>query len=148
LDRVEVAYKRGLRLLGLLHDSDASVPLGDIYTADPRYGGLTEFGANVIKECNRLGILVDLTHCSADTVRAALKVSAKPVVFSHTGLDTRLGSNPNMGQMMRPRLTVSSEEKTKRLEIRASGVWHEVFEALSKGKLPKARVPPKAATGS
>ena len=68
LDRVEVAYKRGLRVLGLLHDSDASVPLGDIYTAPAHLGGLTEFGANVIKECNRIGILVDLTHASADTV--------------------------------------------------------------------------------
>ena len=102
LERVEEAYKRGLRVLGLLHDNDASPPLGDIYTAPPRHGGLTEFGASVIKECNRLGILVDLTHASADTVAAALKVSTKPVVFSHTGLDTRLGGNPGMGQMMRP----------------------------------------------
>jgi membrane dipeptidase len=55
LERVEEAYHRGLRHFGLLHDSDASVPLGDVYTNPPRYGGLTPFGASVIKECNRLG---------------------------------------------------------------------------------------------
>ena len=41
LERVEEAYRRGLRHFGLLHDSDASVPLGDVYTNPPRYGGLT-----------------------------------------------------------------------------------------------------------
>ena len=44
LERVEEAYVRGLRHFGLLHDSDASVPLGDVYTNPPRYGGLTAFG--------------------------------------------------------------------------------------------------------
>ncbi len=43
-ERVEEAYGRGLRHFGLLHDSDASVPLGDVYTNPPRYGGVTPFG--------------------------------------------------------------------------------------------------------
>jgi membrane dipeptidase len=55
LERVEESYGRGLRHLGLFHDTDASVPLGDVYTNPPRYGGLTPFGAAVIQECNRLG---------------------------------------------------------------------------------------------
>jgi membrane dipeptidase len=59
LERVEEAYRRGLRHFGLLHDSDASVPLGDVYTNAPRYGGLTPFGAAVLKECNRLGIALE-----------------------------------------------------------------------------------------
>ncbi|TAE50673.1 MAG: peptidase M19, partial [Bacteroidetes bacterium] len=58
IGRLEEAYKRGLRHLGLLHDNDASVPLGDIYTNPAKWGGLTEFGIHVIKECNRLGILI------------------------------------------------------------------------------------------
>lgn len=94
LERVEVAYKSGLRVLGLLHDNDASVPLGDIYTKPAHLGGLTEFGASVIKECNGLGILVDLTHADARTVAAALKVSTKPVVneMAKQGLtDTEIG---------------------------------------------------------
>jgi len=104
LERVEEAYKRGLRHFGLLHDSDASVPLGDVYTNPPQYGGLTDFGAAVIRECGRLGILVDLAHANVQTTEAALKVTGGPVIISHTGLNTRLGNNPSMAQMMRPRL--------------------------------------------
>src|SRR6185295_12502390 len=100
LERVEGAYQRGLRHLGLLHDNDASVPLGDIYTKPPQWGGLTDFGTNVIKECNRLGILLDLTHCSNDTINAALNVTKHPVVLSHTGLDTQLGQDANFANMM------------------------------------------------
>ncbi len=111
LDRVEEAYQRGLRHFGLLHDSDASVPLGDVYTNPPRYGGLTSFGTAVIKECNRLGMLVDLAHANLQTTEAALKVTTRPVIVSHTGLDTQLGSNPSMAQMMRPRL-ISKEQAT------------------------------------
>jgi microsomal dipeptidase-like Zn-dependent dipeptidase len=129
LDRLEVAYKRGLRVLGLLHDSDASVPLGDIYTAPARLGGLTEFGANVIKECNRLGILVDLTHASAETVAVALKVSAKPMVFSHTGLDSRLGNNASMGQMMRPRLISKEHAKAMADAGCVIGIWTHLVDS-------------------
>ena len=49
VERVEEAYHRGMRHFGLLHDSDAEVPLGDVYTNPPRYDGLTEFGASVIQ---------------------------------------------------------------------------------------------------
>ena len=123
LERVEVAYNRGLRHFGLLHDSDASVPLGDVYTNTPQLGGLTKFGADVIKECNRLGILVDLTHASVDTVSAALKVSAQPVIISHTGLDTRLGQNANMARMMKPRLISKEEAKLVADMGGVIGVW-------------------------
>jgi membrane dipeptidase len=111
LERVEEAYGRGLRHFGLLHDSDASVPLGDVYTNPPRFGGLTPFGAAVIKECNRLGILIDLAHADMQTTEAALKVTTRPVIISHTGLDTQLGNNPSMAQMMRPRLISKEQAK-------------------------------------
>ena len=109
LERVQEAHGRGLRHFGMLHDSDASVPLGDVYTNPPRYGGLTAFGSAVIKECNRLGILVDLAHANMQTTEAALKITTRPVIISHTGLDTQLGNNPSMAQMMRPRL-ISKEQ--------------------------------------
>jgi membrane dipeptidase len=123
LERVEEAYKKGLRHLGLLHDSDASEPLGDIYTNPPRWGGLTVFGANVIKECNRLGLLVDLTHCSNETINAALKVATKPVIISHTGLDTQLGKNEFMAKMMRPRLISKEQAKIVAEAGGVIGVW-------------------------
>ena len=119
LERVEEAYKRGLRHLGLLHDSDASVPLGDLYTNPPRWGGLTAFGADVIKEGNRLGMLIDLAHANVQTTEAALKVTTRPMIISHTGLDTQLGSNPSMAGMMRPRL-ISKEQA--RMVANAGGV--------------------------
>lgn len=123
IERVEEAYKRGLRHFGLLHDSDASVPLGDVYTNPPRYGGLTPFGAAVIKECNRLGILIDLAHANVQTTEAALKVTTRPVIISHTGLDTKLGSNPTMAQMMRPRLISKEHAKMVASAGGLVGVW-------------------------
>lgn len=104
IERVSLAYQRGLRVFGLLHDTDAAPPLGDIYTAPAHLGGLTPFGKAVIKECNELGILVDLAHADLPTTLAALEASTKPVMISHTGLDTRLGGNPEMARLMRPRL--------------------------------------------
>jgi len=105
------------------------VPLGDIYTAPAHLGGLTEFGANVIKECNRLGILVDLTHASAQTVAATLKVSTKPMVFSHTGLDSRLGNNSSMGQMMRQRLISKEHAKAMADGGCVIGVWTHLVDS-------------------
>lgn len=126
--RVQVAYNRGLRHLGLLHDNDASVPLGDVYTNTAKYGGLTALGADVIKECNRLGILIDLAHASNDTINAALKVTTKPVVISHTGLDTQLGQNPFMAKMMKPRLISKEQAKIVAGAGGIIGVWTHLAE--------------------
>lgn len=123
LERLTIAYSRGLRHLGLLHDNDASVPLGDVYTNPPQWGGLTAVGSDVIKECNKLGILVDLTHASNDTINAALKVATKPVIISHTGLDTQLGQNTNMAKMMRPRLISKEQAKIVADAGGIIGVW-------------------------
>lgn len=123
LDRLGIAYSRGLRHLGLLHDNDASVPLGDVYTKPAQWGGLTAFGADTIKECNKLGILVDLTHAGNETINAALKVATRPVLISHTGLDTRLGQNELMGKMMRPRLISKQQAKIIADAGGVIGVW-------------------------
>jgi len=123
LERLAVAYDRGLRHLGLLHDSDASVPLGDVYTNPPRWGGLTAFGADVIKECNRLGILIDLAHADPATVDAALKLAAHPVIISHTGLDTQLGQDANFARMMKPRLISRERAKIVADAGGVIGVW-------------------------
>ena len=129
LERVEEAYKRGLRHLGLLHDSDASVPLGDVYTNPAKFGGLTNFGSEVIKECNRLGMLIDLTHASNDMINAALKISTKPVIITHTGLDTQLGQNANMAKMMRPRLISKEQAKIVAEAGGVIGVWTHLSDS-------------------
>lgn len=112
IERIQVAYDRGLRLLGLMHDGQTVPPMGDIYTDAPQFGGLTQLGIETIQECNRLGILVDLAHCNGEAVDKALEISTKPMVISHTGLNTQLGSNERMANMMMPRL-ISKEQATK-----------------------------------
>jgi membrane dipeptidase len=129
LERIEEAYRRGLRHLGLLHDSDASVPLGDVYTNPARYGGLTGFGKDVIKECERLGILVDLAHGNAETVIAALKITTKPLIITHTGLDTQPGQNPNMARRMRPRLIRKEQAKVVADAGGVIGVWTHLADS-------------------
>ncbi|MCU7616597.1 dipeptidase [Chryseobacterium sp. PBS4-4] len=127
-DRLEIAYKRGLRQLGLLHDNDASVPLGDVYTNPAQFGGLTSFGSDIIKECNRLGILIDLAHASNETLNAAIKISTKPILISHTGLDTQLGTNEFMAKMMRPRLISKVQAKIVAESGSVIGVWTHLAE--------------------
>ena len=129
IERLGIAYNRGLRHLGLLHDSDASVPLGDVYTNPATWGGLTAFGKDVIKESNKLGILIDLTHCSNDAIDAALKISTKPMMISHTGLDTQLGNNAFMAKMMRPRLISKAQAKIVADAGGVIGVWTHLADS-------------------
>ena len=102
LERVEEAYKRGLRHLQLVHEQDDMVsPLGDVYTAPSHLGGLTSFGARVIKECNRLGIVVDLAHGTSETVMGALKAATQPFIISHTGAIGEAGNGNATADMQR-----------------------------------------------
>ncbi|SEL39219.1 Membrane dipeptidase (Peptidase family M19) [Roseateles sp. YR242] len=123
LDRLQEAYGRGVRHLGLLHDNDATPPLGDVYTNVPRLGGLTMFGKDVLRECNRLGILVDLAHAGNDTLQAGLRLATRPVLVSHTGLDTQVGTRPFMAKMMRPRLISKAMARSVADQGGVIGVW-------------------------
>ena len=130
LERVEEAYKRGVRHLQLLHQRDDMVsPLGDVITSAAHLGGLTVFGANVVKECNRLGILVDLAHASSETVLGALKVATQPVIMSHTGLDSRTGGNPRMAEMMKPHLISKERAKVVADAGGVIGVWTKLADS-------------------
>jgi len=124
LDRIEEVYKRGVRNLQLLHERDDLVsPLGDVIMAPAHLGGLTAFGAEVIRECNRLGILVDLAHASPQTVLAALKITTQPILVSHTGLDSRTGDNPRMAEIMKPHLISKENAKVVADAGGVVGVW-------------------------
>jgi membrane dipeptidase len=131
LERVEEVYRRGLRHLQLLHDKGDKVkPLGDIYTEPATLGGLTAFGADVVKECNRLDIVVDLAHASHETVLGALKVSKHPVIVSHTSLDTRPGKNAQMARMMAPRLISKDHARVVADAGGVIGVWTKLSDSM------------------
>jgi membrane dipeptidase len=124
LERIEEAYKRGLRHLQIVHEQDDTVsPLGDVYTAASAHlGGLTAFGAQVVKECNRLGIVVDLAHGTYETVTGALKVTTQPLIISHTGMSSEAGKRNTSADMQRRLIT-----KEHAREVAAAGgiigVW-------------------------
>ena len=73
----------GARYMTLTHFN--TLAWADAATDAPRHGGLTDFGRDVVREMQRIGMLVDLSHVSADTMRDALEVARAPVMFSHSG---------------------------------------------------------------
>lgn len=75
-------YALGVRYLTLTHNDN--VDWADSATDEPRVGGLSAFGREVVREMNRLGMLVDLSHVAATTMRDALDASSAPVIFSHS----------------------------------------------------------------
>jgi membrane dipeptidase len=123
IERIEEVYKRGLRNLQLVHERDDTVkPLADIYTKPAHFGGLTDFGTDVIRGCNRLGIVIDMTHMSYDAVKAALKVSTQPMIFSHTGPLPGPGE-PSKIPDMAPRLLSRDEIRDIAAAGGIIGVW-------------------------
>jgi membrane dipeptidase len=79
-------HKLGVRYMTLTHSD--TLDWADSATDKPRHGGLTDFGEAVVREMNRLGMLVDISHVSADTMRHALKVSKAPLIASHSSAFT------------------------------------------------------------
>jgi membrane dipeptidase len=75
-------YELGARYMTFTHFKNNE--FADSATDDPKYHGITDFGRTVIHEMNRLGMLVDLSHVSDDTMRDALKASRAPLIFSHS----------------------------------------------------------------
>jgi membrane dipeptidase len=75
-------YALGARYMTLTHGQN--VPWADSATDKPRHNGLSKFGEEVVGEMNRLGMLVDLSHVSPDTMKDAIAVSQAPVIFSHS----------------------------------------------------------------
>jgi membrane dipeptidase len=82
LATLRMFHALGARYMTITHS--ANLPWADASTDSPAHQGLTKFGEEVIREMNRLGMLVDLSHVSADTMADALAVAEAPVIFSHS----------------------------------------------------------------
>ena len=75
-------HARGCRYMTLTHSK--TLPWADSATDEAKNGGLTEFGKEVVREMNRLGMLVDLSHVSPEVMLQAMDVSTAPIIFSHS----------------------------------------------------------------
>jgi membrane dipeptidase len=79
---LRLMYALGVRYMTLTHNENTS--WADSATDAPVIGGLSEFGRQVVREMNRIGMFVDLSHVSADVMRDALDETTAPVIFSHS----------------------------------------------------------------
>jgi membrane dipeptidase len=119
LERLEDAHQRGIRHVQLVHYTPNDI--GDFQTGAVTHQGLTEFGAEVIRACDRLGFVCDVAHATEDMVKQAVKVAAKPLLLSHTAaLGSRaMGRTPLTGRQ------VSPDHARMIAETGGSvGIWH------------------------
>lgn len=91
-------FERGARYMTLAHVghndiSDSSMPRLDLGDAPAEHGGLSEFGRDVVREMNRLGMMVDISHISHDAMMQAVELSVAPVIASHSST-TALADHP------------------------------------------------------
>lgn len=92
LERLEESYRRGVRHMQLVHYTPNDI--GDFQTGAITHHGLTPFGADVIRACNRLGIVCDVAHATEDMVKQAVKASSKPLLLSHTAMQGSKAQGP------------------------------------------------------
>jgi membrane dipeptidase len=101
----ELAYMDKVRAMGLVHLQLVHYygwsGIGDISTEQPMHKGLTALGKDLVRACNRLGILVDVAHCSHPAMEHALEISTKPVVYSHGHVSAGMPNYTQSGSVAR-----------------------------------------------
>src|SRR4051812_16722932 len=95
-------YARGARYMTLTHN--VTLDWADAALDSAKHGGLTPFGREVVREMNRLGMIVDLSHVSPGTMSAALDVTEAPVIFSHSGARALVDHRRNVPDSILARL--------------------------------------------
>jgi len=119
LERLEEAHRRGIRHVQLVHYTPNEI--GDFQTGAVTHQGLTEFGAEVIRTCDRLGFVCDVAHATEDMAKRAVKVATKPLLLSHTAaLGSRaMGPTPLGGRQISPDYARAIAETGGSV-----GIWH------------------------
>jgi len=103
LGALRAYYDLGVRYMTLTHN--VTLDWADAALDSARHNGLTPFGDSVVREMNRLGMLVDLSHVSPATMSASLNVSQAPVIFSHSGARALVDVPRNVPDSILRRLT-------------------------------------------
>ncbi|MGH6681905.1 MAG: dipeptidase [Bradyrhizobium sp.] len=126
LERLEEAHRRGIRHVQLVHYTPNDI--GDFQTGAVSHHGLTEFGAEVIRACDRLGFVCDVAHATEDMAKQAVKVATKPLLLSHTAVlgSPAMGPTPLAGRQIGPDHARAIAETGG-----AVGIWH-FFPSLDK----------------
>lgn len=100
LSLVEEYYDRGIRYITLCHSSDNDICDSSTDKRNPEDKGLSDFGKEVVAECNRLGIMVDISHASAKSFFDVLEVTKAPVIASHSCVRTLCDHPRNLSDEM------------------------------------------------
>ena len=126
LERLEEAHRRGVRHAQLVHYTPNDI--GDFQTGLVTHHGLTEFGAEVIRACHRLGLVCDVAHATEDMVKQSVKLATRPLLLSHTAV---AGSRAMGPTPLAPRQVSPDHARAIAETGGAVGVWH-FFASLDK----------------
>lgn len=126
LERLEEAHQRGIRSAQLVHYTPNDI--GDFQMGAVTHEGLTAFGAEVIRGCHRLGMVVDVAHATEATAKAAANVSTKPLLLSHTAL---AGSRAMASTRLAARCVSQNHARAIAETGGAIGIW-AIFPDLDK----------------
>jgi len=146
LGALRAYYDLGARYMTLTHGT--TLDWADAAGDAPRHGGLTRFGEEVVREMNRLGMLVDLSHVTRETMHDAIRVSEAPVIFSHSSAralcdhvrnvpDDVLARLPENGGIVM--VTFVAAFVSDELAKASAPLWAEAKKALAAARDPGAR---------
>jgi membrane dipeptidase len=113
LDRIEVLYGFGVRALGIAYSEGNALGAG---LKEPGDGGLTVFGRKAVERMNKVGMLIDCSHCGDRTTLDTIEVSEKPIILSHIGARALWDSN----RLAPDRVLVACAEKGGVIGIEAA----------------------------
>jgi len=100
LSLVKEYYERGVRYITLCHGSDNDICDSSTDSRNPEDNGLSDFGKEVVAECNRLGIMVDMSHASDKTFFDVLSTTKAPIIASHSSVRTLCDHPRNLSDEM------------------------------------------------